>query len=136
MAEDTLITPLNFDDTLIGKILNDKKTGLDIIPGHINGLPSPLANMAKTYGHLCFALINRGMGQQELDLSCRKLSGDCLSESFDILITKSDLPFDSRWYIIGDLNSLLEAARQDRMSLPFSDFMYDELQQILNKHVR
>ncbi|MEZ5813141.1 MAG: hypothetical protein R3E13_00200 [Alphaproteobacteria bacterium] len=136
MAEAALITPLNFNDTLIGKLLNDKKAGLDIIPGHISGLPPRLAVMAETYGHLCLALINRGMGQQELDMACGKLAGDCLSEDFDILITKSDLPFDSRWYIAGDLDALLEAARQDRMSLPFSDFMYDELQQILNRHVR
>jgi hypothetical protein len=52
-------------------------------------------------------------------------------ENFDILITKSDLPFDSRWYIIGDLHKLLELASRERITLPFSRFLNDSVMQEL-----
>ena len=136
MAEETLITPLNFNDALIGKSLNDKKNGLDIIFGYLSGMPPDLAEIAESHGSVALALMDRGIGQQELDQACQKLSGECLNESFELLVTKSDLPFDSRWYLIGALPDLLEAARRDRIALPFSDFLYDELQQTLDKYVR
>ncbi len=136
MAEDTLITPLNFNDAIIGKSLNDRKNGLDIILGYLSGMPPDLAEMAEGYGSVAVALMDRGIGQQELDHACQRLSGECLNEDFDILVTKSDLPFDARWYLIGALPALLDAARQDRISLPFSDFLYDELQETLDKYMR
>ncbi len=136
MAEETHITSLNFNDTLIGKSLNDKKNGLDIILGYLSGMPPDLAEMAEKYGNIGISLMDRGIGQRELDHACQKLLDQCLNEDFEILITKSDLPFDARWYLIGALPDLLEAARQDRISLPFSDFLYDELQETLDNYVR
>ena len=136
MAEETLITPLNFNDALIGKSLNDKKNGLDIILGYLSGMPPDMAEMAEQHSNVAVALMDCGMGQHELDQACQKLAGECLNENFDILITKSDLPFDARWYLIGNLSKTLEAAKQDRISLPFSDFLYDDLQQMLDKYVR
>ena len=136
MAEDTQITPLNFNDALIGKSLNDKKAGLDIILGYISGMPPDLAEKAEKYGNIGIALMDRGIGQHELDLACQTLAGECLNEDLGLLITKSDLPFDARWYLIGALPDLLEAARRDRITLPFNDFLYDELQEIFDKYVR
>lgn len=134
MAEDTTITPLNFNDALIGKALNDKKTGLDVIFGYLSGMPPDLAETAEKNGGVGLALMDRGYGQHELDQACQKLSGDCLNEDFDILITKSDLPFDTRWYLIGNIDTLIETARLDRITLPFSDFLYDELLQIYDNY--
>lgn len=135
MAEDTTITPLNFNDALIGKSLNDKKTGLDIIFGYLSGMPPDVAQIAEQNGGIGIALMDRGFGQHELDLACQKLSGDCLNESFDILITKSDLPFDTRWYLIGDINALIETASLDRITLPFSDFLYKDITEILFQYL-
>lgn len=127
MAEDTLITTLNFNDALIGRSLSDKKNGMDVILGYISGMPPDLAEVSETHGGVGLALMDRGIGQQELDHACQTLAGECLNQDFDVLITKSDLPFDARWYLIGNLAEMLEAARRDRITLPFSDFLYDEL---------
>jgi len=83
MAEDTLITPLNFNDALIGKSLNDKKTGLDVIFGYLSGMPPAVAEIAEKHGGIGIALMDRGYGQHELDLACQKLVGECLNEDFD-----------------------------------------------------
>ena len=135
MALDTLITPLNFNDGLIGKSLNDKKNGIDIILGYISGMPPDLAEVAENHGGVGIALMDRGVGQHELDLACQSLSEQCLTQDFSILITKSDLPFDARWYLIGDLLNMIEAASKDRISLPFSNFLYDELTEYLANYM-
>ncbi len=121
MAEDTLLTPLNFNANIIGKTLNDRKIGLDIIFGYISGMPPDLAEISEKFGDLAVALMDRGIGQQELDHACQHLAGQTITADFEILITKSDLPFDARWYLIGDLQALIEAAQNDRVTLPFSD---------------
>lgn len=129
MAEETQITPLNFNTNTFGKSINDKKNALDIVFGHISGLPERL----KMKSDIAIALMDRGMGQYELDLACQKLAGDCTNQKLQTLITKSDLPFDARWYIIGDITALLDLAEQDRISLPFSNFLYDEIRKILDQ---
>ncbi|MCB9983339.1 MAG: hypothetical protein H6861_06670 [Rhodospirillales bacterium] len=135
MALDTLITPLNFNDGLIGKSFNDRKNGLDIILGYVSGMPPDLAEIAENHGGIGLALIDRGIGQHELDQACQSLAEQCLNQDFSLLITKSDLPFDARWYLIGDLISMLDAAARDRISLPFSDFLYDELSDYLRNYM-
>lgn len=134
MAEDTIITSLNFNDSLIGKTLNDKKTGLDVMFGYLSGMPPDVAEMAEKHGGIGVALMDRGFGQHELDLACQRLSGECLNEDFEILITKGDLPFDARWFLIGDIDALLTAASRDRISLPFSNFLYEDVQQIFSQY--
>ena len=123
MAEDTLLTPLNFNAAIIGKTLNDAKTGVDIIFGYISGMPPDTAEISEKYNDLAIALMDRGMGQAELDMACQQLSGQVIAADFDILVTKSDLPFDARWYLIGDLQSLIQASETEEVTLPFSDFM-------------
>lgn len=123
MAEETLLTPLNFNSNIIGKTLNDRKVGVDIIFGYISGMPPDIADVSEKFGDLAIALMDRGIGQQELDFACRQLAGELLTEDFEILITKSDLPFDARWYLIGDLQALLEAAQSDRVTLPFDTIL-------------
>lgn len=135
MALDTLITPLNFNDGLIGKTLSDKKTGIDLTLGYISGMPPDQAELAESHGGIGVALIDRGIGQHELDNACQSLAEQCLGEDFPILITKGDLPFDARWYLIGDLLSMLEAAGRDRITLPFSNFLYDELTDYLRNYM-
>lgn len=134
MALDTLITPLNFNDAIIGKSINDKKSGLDIIVGYISGMPPDLAEMVEQFDSIGLALMNRGIGQHELDQACQKLAEQYQNEISSLLITKSDLPFDARWYLIGDLLQMLELARKDIISLPFSDFLYDELSDFLRTY--
>ncbi len=136
MAADTPLTSLNFNDSIIGKSFVDKKTGVKISFGYVSGLPPDLAEIAEQYSSIGLSLMENGMGQHELDQTCQSLISQCGVEDFDILITKSDLPFDVRWFVIGDLNAMLLAARSDRISLPFSDFLYDELQQVVDRYSR
>ncbi len=136
MAEDTLITPLNFNDTLTGKLWSDKKNGLDISLGHISGLPADLAEIPYNAGDIAISLMERGMGQRQLDMACQKLASDCKNRDFTLLLTKSDFPFDARWYMIGDLAETIAAAKLDTISLPFSSFLYDEMQEHITKYQR
>jgi len=136
MAQDTQITPLNFNDNIIGKSLNDKKTGIDLAFGQLSGMPPNITQIAERHGNIGISLMDKGIGQRELDLACQSLIEASLNEDFEIFVTKSDLPFDARWYLIGDIEKMIEAARQDRISLPFSSFLYDDIQNNFAKHKR
>jgi hypothetical protein len=136
MAQDTLITPLNFNDSLIGQSWIDKKTGIEVSIGYVSGLPADLSDIAYESGDIGISFMDRGIGQRELDMACQKLAEECLAEDFELLLTKSDFPFDARWYMIGNLGQSLDAAKMDRISLPFSNFLYDEIQDHINKYKR
>lgn len=127
MAEETQLIPLNFNDGIIGKTLNDRKVGVDIIFGFVSGMPPGLAEIAEAHNDLAIALMDRGIGQQELDHACQQLAGELLNAEYEILIVKSDLPFDSRWYLIGNIRSLITAAKTDDVTLPFSNLMCDDI---------
>lgn len=127
MAEETQLIPLNFNDGIIGKTLNDRKVGVDIIFGFVSGMPPGLAEIAEAHNDLAIALMDRGIGQQELDHACQQLAGELINAEYEILIVKSDLPFDSRWYLIGNIRSLITAAKTDDVTLPFSNLMCDDI---------
>lgn len=127
MAEETQLIPLNFNDGITGKTLNDRKVGVDIIFGFVSGMPPGLAEIAEAHNDLAIALMDRGIGQQELDHACQQLAGELLNAEYEILIVKSDLPFDSRWYLIGNIRSLITAAKTDDVTLPFSNLMCDDI---------
>ena len=127
MAEETQLIPLNFNDGIIGKTLNDRKVGVDIIFGFVSGMPPGLAEIAEAHNDLAIALMDRGIGQQELDHACQQLAGELINAEYEILIAKSDLPFDSRWYLIGNIRSLITAAKTDDVTLPFSNLMCDDI---------
>ena len=124
MADPTRFTnPLNFNDGLIGKSINDRKTGLDVIFGYVSGLMGDDYDFLHYNKGIGIALMDRGMGTAELDRACQQLSEECRIEECDILITKSDLPFDTRWYLIGDIQNMISLAEKDRITLPFSKFI-------------
>ena len=127
MAAETAITPLNFNHGLTGTVVLDKKTGVKILFGYVSGLPEEFDELLLETRGLGLALQEAGMPQGDLDRACAKLSGDCSVLGLKILITKSDMPFDRRWFIIGDVRGLIEAARKDRVELPVSSFLYENL---------
>lgn len=127
MADETLITSLNFNHGLVGKSIMDKKLGVQVLFGYVSGLPEEFEDLVKLTRGLGMALQDSGIGQSDLDRACQKLSGDCRNEGLKILITKSDMPFDRRWFIVGDIRALIEAASKDRINLPLSDFLYDNV---------
>jgi hypothetical protein len=127
MADLTNITPLNFNNGIIGRIVMDKKTGVEALFGYISGIPDDYADLLLETRGLAMALQDRGMTQQLLDQACQKLSQDCRAAGIAILITKSDLPFDNRWYIIGDVRAALDAAGNAKLDFPLSPALYDNV---------
>jgi len=133
MADDTIITSLNFNDNIPGKVFTDKKNEQDVLVGYVSGLPMRYENESIHNRGLALALFDKGIGQAELDKRCQKLSEDCRIERLEVLVTKGDYPFDRRWYIIGDLANMLELAKQGKMQVPISEFYYDEIIEILDQ---
>ena len=128
MADDTIFTsPLNFNDGLIGKSINDSKGGISIVFGYVSGLDADLYDLMSHNKGIGIALMDRGIGQKELDLACQSLSDQCGEHGLEMLVTKSDLPFDSRWYLIGDLQKLITLSNQDKIHLPFSGHLNDSV---------
>lgn len=124
MAFNTNLTRLNFHYDEIHKTMIDKKLGLKISLGLISGLRAgyrPYQN--KNHG-FTICLQEQGMPQDELDRLCLNIAEQSQSLGYDVLATKSDLPFDNRWYLMGDLRPMLEAGRNGRMNIPFSNFLY------------
>ncbi len=133
MADDTIITSLNFNDNIPGKVFSDKKNEQDVLIGYISGLPVRYENESVHNQGLAIALFDKGIGQDELDKRCQKLSGDCRLEKLEVLVTKGDYPFDRRWYIIGDIKSMLELGKEGKMHIPISAFFFEEILEILDR---
>jgi hypothetical protein len=37
------------------------------------------------------------------------------------------MPFDNRWFVLGDIRGLIEAAQRDKIFMPLSNFLYDTI---------
>jgi len=122
MAE---ITPLNFEPA--DKIIPDKKQGLEIEIGHFSALPAVYADIEKINEGVGVSLENKGFDQKELDMLCAKIYGEAKIEEINVLLTKSDIDFDPRWYWLGDLPALFAWARKSKTVLPISPFLYDNI---------
>ena len=127
MADETNITPLNFNHGIIGKTIMDKKAGVEIYFGYMSGLPEEYSDLFFETRGLAIALQDVGITQDLLDRACRKLTEDCRIGGLKILITKSDMFFDRRWFFLGDIEGLVDGAKKGRFSLPISDFLYDNV---------
>ena len=132
MADDTIITSLNFNDNIPGKVFADKKNEQDILIGYVSGLPARYENESIHNRGLAIALFDKGIGQDELDKRCQALSEACRIERLEVLVTKGDYPFDRRWYFIGELTKMLEMAKQNKIRVPISEFYFDEIIEILD----
>lgn len=127
MVFNTNFSRLNFHYEEIYKTIIDKRNGLKISMGLCSGLRGSYAqyqNVNKGFT-LCFQ--EQGMAQNELDSMCGKMVEQAQSLGINILATKSDLPFDNRWFILGDIRKLIESAQQDKIFMPLSNFLYDSI---------
>lgn len=125
MAYNTQFSRLNFHFQEIYKTLIDKRNGLKIMLGLVSGLRGGNLKYSNINKGFAIAFQEQGMAQDELDSLCNKMSEQAGSLAIDILSTKSDLPFDNRWFVMGDIRGLIEAAKQDKIFMPFSNFLYD-----------
>ena len=124
MAFNTNLTRLNFHYNEIHKTMIDKKLGLKISLGLVNGLRAGYSIYQNKNRGFTICLQEQGMPQNELDRLCLSIAEQSQSLGLDVLTTKSDLPFDNRWFLMGDLRPMLEAGRNGKITIPFSNFLY------------
>lgn len=125
MFFNTNLTRLNFHYDEINKVLIDKKLGLKISMGLCSGLRGIYGPYQNINQGFTICVQEQGMQQSQLDQLCSSLTQEANSQGIDILVTKSDLPFDNRWYILGDIRGMMELARRDKLRLPLGYYMYD-----------
>lgn len=127
MVFNTSYTRLNFHYDEIYKTIIDKRNGLKISMGLISGLRSSYLQYQNMNKGFTLSFQEQGMPQNELDNMCGKMAEQAQSLSINILATKSDLPFDNRWFLLGDIRALINAAQQDKIFMPLSNFLYDSI---------
>lgn len=127
MAFGTDVTRLRFHFEELYKTMIDKKNGLKISLGLVSGLRGNHQHYANQNKGFTIAFQEQGMPQNELDNLCRKMVEQTQSIGVDILATKSDLPFDNRWFIMGDIRGMIEAAKKDKIFMPLSNFLYNSI---------
>jgi hypothetical protein len=127
MIFNTNLTRLNFNYRDIGQTFIDKRLGLKISLGFINGMRAQYDSYEKKNNGFAICLQEQGMPQNELDRFCSLMIDEAKNSNIDVLLTKSDLPFDNRWYILGDIRALIDAAYIDRISLQLSYSIYDAI---------
>lgn len=127
MAQDTEITRLNFLENAATRALIDKRAGLKLEFGTIDALPAALGEYENMNNGFCIALTAQGMAQDDLDRACQSLSEAAIVQDIPLLITKSDLPYDARWFMAGDIPTLIDLARLNKIDCPFSDILYDDI---------
>lgn len=124
MSFNTNLTRLNFHYDEMHKTMIEKKLGLKISLGLVSGLRGGYRYYQTKNQGFSMCLQEQGMPQDELDRLCMSIADQAQSLGYDVLATKSDLPFDNRWFLMGDLRPFLEAGRMGKINIPFSNFMY------------
>jgi len=127
MFFNTNLMRLNFHYNDINKVMIDKKLGLKISLGLVSGLRGTYDPYQNTNQGFALCLQEQGLPHNELDRICSQISGDANIQNIDILITKSDLPFDNRWYIMGDIRGMIENAQRNKIRFPLSNYMCDTI---------
>lgn len=115
---------LNFHFGEIHKTMIDKMLGLKISLGLVSGLRGGYSVYQNKNQGFTICLQEQGMPQNELDRLCLSIAEQSQSLGYDVFATKSDLHFDNRWFLMGDLRAMLEAGRNGRINIPFSNFLY------------
>lgn len=134
MSNNTNLTRLNFSFKDLSRTIIDKKSGIKIELGFISGLRAGYSSYQNKNSGFTISLQEQGIDQDELDKHCQELEVDAKIQNIDLLITKSDLNFDNRWYITGDLRKMFECADQDQISLPFEGFLAQEIIEIFSDY--
>jgi hypothetical protein len=129
MTSDALLTPLSFKSA--NQSLLDQKNGIGIELGHFIGLPASYKVCEDYFSCHGIALVDKGCDKATLDKECAKVLETTRIEKIDFLVTKSTYEFDQRWYWIGDFKRVFELANKRKIHLPLSDYLYDEILELL-----
>lgn len=105
----------------------DKKSEVRVNIGKPSSVAPPYQHYIKEYGGVLLGIQSSGIARDRLDQMCNLLALNCRSLGVDILVVKSDRPFDSQWYFFGDIEGLLRAARDDLVRPPFTNAVHDQI---------
>lgn len=111
----------------------DKKNDVRINIGQAASLPARYDSLRAAYHNILMGVQSCGMDQALLDQICNLLRLNCESLGVELLVTKSNRPFDSQWYFYGDIEGLLQAARRELVRPPFTPAFYDDIERAIFK---
>ncbi len=134
MAFNINLTRLNFHFDELHQTMIDKRLGMKISLGLISGLRGSYAVYERMNKGFCICFQEQGMAQNEMDRMCMSLSEQAQSLGVDVFATKSDLPFDNRWYILGDLRGMIENAQIGKINAPLSNYLYANIMMEFEQH--
>jgi len=120
-------TDLDFHHGLPSHSFVDRKSEVRVNIGRVTALPKAYDAYRTKYGGVLLGIQQSGMNRDDLDRMCNLLALNCKSLGMDLLVTKSDRPFDSQWYFFGDIEGLLRAARDELVRPPFTSAVHDQI---------
>lgn len=122
---------LDFHHGLPSHSFVDKKNEVRVNVGRPSSVPPQYRPLQEKYGSALLGIQESGMSRDRLDRMCNLLALNCKSLGIEILVTKSDRPFDSQWYFFGDVEGLLKAARDELVRPPFTTAVHDQISKAL-----
>ncbi|MBU0800179.1 MAG: hypothetical protein KKA05_04165 [Alphaproteobacteria bacterium] len=134
MNED--FTDIEFHHGLPSHSFVDKKNEVRISLGRAATVPKAYAELQGRFGNILLGIQSCGMDQARLDQMCNLLRLNCETLRIDLLVTKSNRPFDSQWYYFGDIDGLLKAARSELVRPPFGTILHDQISSAINMLIR
>jgi hypothetical protein len=105
----------------------DKKSEVRVNIGRTSTVPKSYVHYTEKYGGVLMGIQQSGMDADKLDRMCSLLGLNCRSLGIELLITKSDRPFDSQWYFFGDIEGLLKAAQDELVRPPFTRTVHEQI---------
>lgn len=105
----------------------DKKNDVRVNMGVAATLPVRFNALRDSYNNILMGVQSCGMDQSLLDQMCNLLRLNCESLGVELLVTKSNRPFDSQWYFYGDIEGLLHVAQRELVRTPFSPSLYHDI---------
>jgi hypothetical protein len=130
MNED--FTDIEFHHGLPSHSFVDRKAEVRINLGRAARVPKAYDEMSQKYGNILLGLQSCGMDQRKMDQACNLLRLNCETLQVELLVTKSNRPFDSQWYYFGDIQGLLKAASSELVRPPFTSVVYDQISSAMN----
>lgn len=118
---------LDFHHGLPSHSFVDKVAGVRVNIGRPSIIPPAYRNLQEKYGDVLLGLQESGIARDKMDRMCDLLALNCKSLGIDLLVTKSNRPFDSQWYYFGDIEALLKASKDELIRPPFTSAVHDQI---------
>ncbi len=125
MTEDFI--DLDFHHGLPSHSFVDKKSEVRVNIGRPSSVPVQFRSLQEKYGGVLLGIQDCGMSRDRIDRMCNMLALNCKSLGIEVIVTKSDRPFDSQWYFFGNIEGMLKAARDELVRPPFTNEVHERI---------